>query len=266
MRSTLDKMRAILRRDLLTAIRHRSGFVLTLVSVLMELAAFYFLARAIGPGFRPGGVEYFPYVLVGTGVYTFFIMSAQAFLSTIQEAQQTGTMEVLMTTATEPAELVILSSISAFAGTLVSLIIYLLAGVMIFRAVIHANFLSCFLVVALSMTIAMGLGLIVAALQITLQKGSAVLWLLSSGVWFLSGAIFPTSSLPSALEWLARLVPITYAIDGMRMALLEHKSVLAMVPTLMALGGFGVVLLVVALAGFSLSVRHSRQNGSLSFY
>jgi ABC-2 type transport system permease protein len=266
MNSTLDKMRAILRRDLLTAIRHRSGFVLTLVSVLMELAAFYFLARAIGPGFRPGGVEYFPYLLVGTGVYTFFVMSAQAFLSTIQEAQQTGTMEVLMTTATEPAELVILSSISAFTATLVSLVVYLLAGAAIFRAAIHANFLSCVLVVVLSMMIAMALGIIVAALQIALQKGSAVLWLLSSGVWFLSGAMFPTSSLPPALEWLARLVPITYAIDGMRMALLEHQSVLAMAPTLIALGGFAVVLLVLALSGFSLSLRRSRRNGTLSFY
>ena len=81
MNSTLDKLFAILRRDLLTAIRHRSGFTMTLIGVFMELAAFYFLSRAIGPGFRPGGVEYFPFLLVGTGVYTFFVMSAQAFLS-----------------------------------------------------------------------------------------------------------------------------------------------------------------------------------------
>jgi hypothetical protein len=64
MRSTLDKLRAILRRDVLTAIRHRSGFAMTLVGVLMELAAFYFLSRAVGPGFRPGGVEYFQFLLV----------------------------------------------------------------------------------------------------------------------------------------------------------------------------------------------------------
>src|SRR4029077_14277478 len=78
MKSTLDKLHAILRRDLLTATRHRSGFVVTLVGVFTELAAFYFLSRAIGPGFRPNGVEYFPFLLVGTGVYTFFVMSAQA--------------------------------------------------------------------------------------------------------------------------------------------------------------------------------------------
>src|ERR1035438_4307739 len=119
MTSTLDKLHAILRRDLLTAIRHRSGFVVTLVGVFTELAAFYFLSRAIGPSFRPNGVEYFPFLLVGTGVYTLFVMSAQGFLSAVEEGQQTGALEVVKKPSTAPAELVILSSISAFAGNLV---------------------------------------------------------------------------------------------------------------------------------------------------
>src|SRR5260370_27978174 len=143
MTSTLDKLHAMLRRDLLTAIRHRSGFIVALVGVFTELAAFYFLSRAIGPGFRPGGVEYFPFLLVGTGIYTFFVMSAQSFLSAVQEAQQTGTLEVLMTTSTAPSELVILSSISAFAGNLLNLLFYLFAGVAAFRSSVRANFFSC---------------------------------------------------------------------------------------------------------------------------
>ena len=266
MRSTADKLRAILRRDLLTAIRHRSGFAMTLIGVVMELAAFYFLSRAIGPGFRPGGVEYFPFLLVGTGVYTFFVMSAQGFLSSVQEAQQTGTMEVLMTTSTEPAELVVLSSISAFAGNLISLGVYLLAGVVVFRAAIHANVLSCLVVLILSIAIAMALGIAVAAMQIMLQKGSPVLWLLSSGFWFLSGAMFPSESLPRPLELLAHLVPLTYAIEGMRMALLQGRSVIAMAPTLATLAAFGAVLLPLALGGLSLSLRRARRCGTLSFY
>src|ERR1700679_245688 len=162
MTSTLDKLCAILWRDLLTAIRHRSCFVVSLVGVFLKLTAFYFLSHAIGPGFRPGGIEYFPFLLVGTGVYTFFVMSAQAFLSAVQEAQQTGTLEVLMTTSTAPPELVILSSISAFAGNLVNLVIYLAAGVAVFRASIHANFLSCAVVLILSLAIALALGIIAA--------------------------------------------------------------------------------------------------------
>lgn len=266
MPSTLDKLHAILRRDLLTAVRHRSGFVVTFVGVFTELAAFYFLSRAIGPGFRPGGVDYFPFLLVGTGIYTFFVMSAQSFLSAVQEAQQTGTLEVLITTSTPPAELLILSAISAFAGNLVNLLIYLVAGVAVFRASIHANIFSCAVVLVLSVSIALALGIAAATLQVAFQKGAALLWLLSSGVWFLSGTMFPIQSLPRPLELLARAVPLTYAIDGMREALLEGRSVMAMALTLAVLAGFATVMLPLALAALSLSLRRARQNGTLSFY
>jgi ABC-2 type transport system permease protein len=193
-------------------------------------------------------------------------MSAQAFLSSVQEAQQTGTLEVLMTTSTAPAELVILSSISAFAGNLVNLLVYLLAGVAVFRASIHANFFSCVAVLVLSLAIALALGIVAATLQVAFQKGSALLWLLGSGLWFLSGTMFPIQTLPRPLELIARAIPLTYAVDGMRKALLEGQSMMTMAPTLAVLGCFAAILLPLALAGLSLSLRRARQNGTLSFY
>ncbi|MGA9356187.1 MAG: ABC transporter permease [Terriglobales bacterium] len=262
----LDKLGAILRRDLLTAIRHRSGFMMTLVGLFTELTAFYYLSRAIGPGFRPDGVDYFPFLLVGTGLYTFFVMSAQAFLSSVQEAQQTGTLEVLMTTSTAPAELIILSSISAFAGSLTNLVVYIVAGAAIFRAAMHANFLSCLVMLFLSLAIALALGIFAATFQVAFQRGSALVWLLGSGLWLLSGATFPVQSLPGPLATIARAIPFTYAIDGMRAALLEGRSLAEMTPTVMGLGLFVAILLPLAFLSLSLILRRARQFGTLSFY
>lgn len=105
----LDKTAAIVRRDLLTAVRYRTGFLITGAGAAAELAAFYYLSRAIGPGFRPEGVDYFPFLLVGTGFYTFLVMGINAFLVIVQEAQQTGTLEILMTTST-PAPVLVFQS------------------------------------------------------------------------------------------------------------------------------------------------------------
>lgn len=264
--SLLDKLVAVLRRDLLIAVRHRTGFLVTAAGLLTQLAAFYFLSRSIGPAFRPRGVEYFPFLLVGTGIYTFFVMSTQAFLSAVQEAQQTGTMEVLMTTSTPPAELVILSSISAFAGSLANLVFYVAAGVAVFQAPTQVNVASCIVVLIFSLGIAMAIGIGAAAIQITWQKGSALLWLMSSGVWLLSGAMFPIESLPRPLLLIGQVIPITHAVEGMREALLQGRSVPAMAPTLAVLAGFTLVLLPLSLAGLSLSLRHARRGGTLSFY
>src|SRR5262249_26124311 len=142
-------------------------------------------------------------------------------------AQQTGTMEVLMTTSTPPGQLIVLSSVSAFAGTLITLAFYVITGMAVFRAPVQANVLSCLIVVCLSLGIAMALGIAAAAIQVSFQKGSAVLWMLSTGVWFLSGAMFPVESLPHPLVVIAQVIPLTYAIEGLRMALLQGRTVVA---------------------------------------
>src|SRR5207244_12806950 len=139
MKGLLDKMAAILRRDLLSALRYRNGFLLTAFASAAELASFYFLARAIGPGFRPEGMGYFPFLLVGTGFYTFLVMGVHSFLAAVQEAQHNGTLEVLMTTSTPPPVLVFLSAISAFAGNTVNLVFYLVVGLLIFDAPLRHN-------------------------------------------------------------------------------------------------------------------------------
>jgi ABC-2 type transport system permease protein len=78
--------------------------------------------------------------------------------------------------------------------------------------------------------------------------------------------MFPIQTLPRPLELIARAIPLTYAVDGMRKALLEGQSMMTMAPTLAVLGCFAAILLPLALAGLSLSLRRARQNGTLSFY
>jgi len=260
----LDKTAVIFRRDALTAMRYRTGFVLGAAGAITELAAFYFLARAVGPGFRPEGEEYFSFLLVGTGFYTFLLMGVHAFLQTVQEAQQTGTLEVLMTTSTSPPVLVFLSAMSAFAANTLTLAFYLIAGLM-FGAPLRPNVGTSLAVFALSVVVAAAIGLLAAALQLAVQKGSAVVWVLGS-VWFMTGTLFPVQTLPIPLRDLAELIPITHSLEGMRLALLERASLSGVRHELMILAIFALVLVPLSLLVFSWTLRRARLAGTLSFY
>lgn len=262
--SLIDKTAVIVRRDLLTAVRYRTGFLLNAAGAITELAAFYYLSRAVGPGFRPEGLEYFSFLLVGTGFYTFLLMGVHAFLQTVQEAQQTGTLEVLMTTSTSPPVLVFLSAMSAFAANTVTLLFYLAAGVL-FGAPLHPNLAASLSVFLLSVIIAVAIGLIAAALQLAIQKGSAVVWALGS-VWFLTGTMFPVQTLPQPLRHVARLIPITHSLEGMRLALLEGASLGGVAHELALLTVFAAVLVPSSLLFFSWTLRRARMEGTLSFY
>jgi ABC-2 type transport system permease protein len=262
--SLLDKTAVIARRDLLTAVRYRTGFLLGAAGALTELAAFYYLSRAVGPAFRPEGLEYFSFLLVGTGFYTFLLMGVHAFLQTVQEAQQTGTLEVLMTTSTSPPVLVFLSAMSAFAANTVTLLFYLAAG-LLFGAPLHPNLPASIAVFLLSVIIAAAIGLIAAAVQLAIQKGSAVVWALGS-IWFLTGTMFPVQTLPKALRDLAQLIPITHSLEGMRLALLQGASLARVRGELAILAGFAALLLPASLLAFSWTLRRARMQGTLSFY
>ena len=264
--SLTEKLAAIVRRDVLTTIRYRNGFLLSAVGVLAEVVAFRYLARAIGPAFRPEGVDYFPFLVVGSGFYTFLITGVQAFLSTVQEAQQTGTLEVLLTTATPAPVLIFLSAFSAFAGKLANLVLFLLVGLLLFRVPLpHANPLGVGLIFLLSLAVALALGVFAAALQIAVQKGSAVIWLLGS-VWFLTGTIFPVGALPLPLRWAAWCIPLTHSLTGMRGALLLGRSTAELAPEILWLTAAVLILVPASLGLFSWVLRRGRREGTLSAY
>lgn len=261
-----DKTAAICRRDLLTAIRYRSAFVFTSAGALAELAAFYYLSRAIGPGFRPEGLDYFSFLLVGTGFYTFWIMGIHSFLQTVQEAQQSGTFEVLMTTSTPPSVLVFLGAMSAFCRNTVQMVLYVGVGLLIFNGALPRLAIGCVFVFLLSVLIATAIGLMAAALQVAIQKGSAVLWALGAGAWLFTGTLFPISTLPQPLRFAAELIPITHALHAMRMALLEGAAATGLGHEIGVLAIFAFLLLPLGLAMFSYALNRARRAGTLSCY
>lgn len=262
----LDKAAAVLKKDVLTALRYRNGFVIGTVGAAAQLATFYYLARAVGPQFHPEGMPYFLFLLVGTGFCSFLITGMHSFLQTIQEAQQNGTLEVLMTTSTRPAVLLSLSAISAFAGGLVQLLLYVSAGMLLFSPAAHVSLLGCGSVFIFSVLIAVAIGIFAAGLQISIHKGSAALWLLGSSAWLMAGTLFPVGALPRPVRLLSSLLPLTHSLTGMRLALLQTSSAAGLLREMEILAAFSAFLLPLSLVFFSWTVRRARQLGTLCFY
>jgi len=262
----LDKALAVLKKDALTALRCRNGFVFAIISPAAQLATFYYLSRAVGPQFRPEGMPYFLFLLVGTGFYTFLLSGIHSFLQTIQESQQTGTLEVLMTTCTPPAVLLSLSAISAFTQGILQLLVYVGAGMFLFASGLQVSIFGCASVFIFSVLIAIAIGLFAAGLQVAIHKGSAVLWLLGSSAWLMAGTLFPVAALPPSVRALSTLLPFTHSLTGMRLALLQASNSAALSREIEILILFSLVLVPLSVVFFSWTVRRARQFGTLSFY
>ena len=259
------KAAAVLQKDFLTAVRYRNGLLLSTFAPAAQLLTFYYLARAVGPQFRPEGMPYFTFLLVGTGFYTFLLASMYGFLQVVQESQQTGTLEVLMTTSTPPVTLLCLAALSSFATALMQFTFYIAAGLCLFPGGAHINVPQTIAVLVLSVLIAISFGICAAGLQISLQKGSVVLWLFGSSAWVLAGTLFPVGSLPEPIRVLSQCLPVTHSLSGMRLAILGGNGP-ALNREIEILLLFALTLVPASVGFFSWTVSRARRLGTLSFY
>lgn len=262
-----DKLLSIARRDLLTAVRYRTGFLLHGVSMVIEIATFYYLARAIGPQFHPDGIAYFPFLLIGVSYVTFLGAGVSTFVDAVRQAQLSGTMEVLMITATPPSQIVVLTVVATYGTYLVSTLVFVGAGMVLFQVPLaNPNLAGMLLVLALSLLTAFSLGILGASFQVIMQKGIAFIWLLNTATAFLTGTMFPVSALPRILQKFSMLIPVTHSLIGLRLALFRGAGLRELRGPIVALAVFAAVLVPLSMLSFSWAVRRAKLEGSIAFY
>jgi ABC-2 type transport system permease protein len=76
--------------------------------------------------------------------------------------------------------------------------------------------------------------------------------------------MYPVSVLPPPLQAIARLIPVTYSLEGMRAALLSGAGWAVLWPSLVALLIFAVVLIPVSFGVFAWALRRTKITGTLT--
>ena len=82
----------------------------------------------------------------------------------------------------------------------------------------------------------------------------------------MGGIYYPISVTPAWMQSLAKLIPVTYALRAMRLALLQGASFSELQGDILALVIFSVILLPLSLMIFGFAVRLAKIDGSLTHY
>jgi ABC-type polysaccharide/polyol phosphate export systems, permease component len=75
------------------------------------------------------------------------------------------------------------------------------------------------LAIPLMLIITVGLvciGLIIASLMTSLESFGTIVTFVNMPMFFLSGALFPVTNLPSWVQWIFYINPLTYSVDALR--------------------------------------------------
>lgn len=244
-------------REVIRFVRQRSRLF---GSLAQPLVFWLLLGGGMNASFRPaagaGGTSYVEYFYPGVMVMVLLFTAIFATISTVEDRRE-GFLQGVLVAPVSRAQIVLGQALGGTTLALVQGTVFLalapLAGIPLgARSVVGA------IVVMFAVSFALtSLGLVIAWKMESTQGFHAVMNLILMPIWFLSGAVFPVSGVPRALEWVMRLNPLTYGMAALRRAL--YSSDLAAVNALPGLAPALAVTVAFAAVSFVAAATIARR-------
>ncbi|MEK6732143.1 MAG: ABC transporter permease [Candidatus Omnitrophota bacterium] len=262
---------AFLKRDFLINSSYMLLFLFQFGSIFFYVITFFFISKIFGANVSQYlvdyGGSYFSFVLIGIALYEYLSMAMTTFTQAIGQEQETGTLEAILLSPTKISTVLISGSLWNFLVTSFNIFLYLLLGVLFFNFPIEKINIPAVIIILLLTIISFStFGIISASFILVLKRGDPVNWLFSGISRFLGGVYFPVTILPLWLQKISYLLPITYSLHGMRMAILKGESTRDIWQDILALFLFCILLLPLSIACFKFAVRKAKKQGSLTYY
>jgi ABC-2 type transport system permease protein len=204
-------------------------------------------------------------LLIGAVVWAYLGIIFEFLTETVAWERWEGTIEY---TFMAP-----LSRSMHLAGQGVFAIIYGLARAILLFAVVafffdldmpNADFLAALVVIAIASISFIGIGMMTSVMPlISPEKGMQLGFIAQGMLLVVSGVYYPVSVLPTWMEWISVISPATYALDGVRNAIIEGQGLSTMWDEIWPLLVIGVVSIPLGLWVFARGERYAKRHGKL---
>lgn len=205
-------------REFIKFFREKSRLLGTLARPVLWL---FVVGNGMSALIRPQtGVSYLQFIFPGMLGMTILFASIFSSISIVWD-REFGFMKEMLVAPISRLSIVIGKAVS---GTAISAAQALIILVLIPVLGISVSVPQVLAVVALSVLVSFtitSLGILIAARLTSFDGFNIIMNFLVMPMFFLSGAMYPVSSLPEALRGLTHLNPLTYGIDAFKHALLS---------------------------------------------
>jgi ABC-2 type transport system permease protein len=130
----------------------------------------------------------------------------------------------------------------------------------------HANVGGGLIILILTIICFSSIGILSASFIMVFKRGDPINMLLMGTSELFGGVLFPIEVFPQWLQSISHILPITYAVNGMRHALLQGYSLGNLAPDIFTLVLFSIILLPLSLFVFEKSVLKVKAEGGLVQY
>jgi ABC-2 type transport system permease protein len=198
----------------------------------------------IGLSFPEGTVlDYIaPALLATMALFFSFLLTGISFL---RERSQ-GTMERLMASPVSRLDIVVGYLFGFFIFALLQTLIVVLFTIYVLDVRYYGDLWQIFVFQIVIIAAAVNLGIFISTFARTEFQMVQFIPLIIFPQVFLCGVIWPVEQMPDYLQWLSKIMPLTYGVDGLRDIMLAGKSLLDVGFELAVLVGFAIVISIIA--------------------
>ncbi|HTY81437.1 MAG TPA: ABC transporter permease [Dehalococcoidales bacterium] len=228
---------AIAQRTMTQLMRDRRTIALILIVPLV-------IASLIGVSMSDKNMLNYtlPAILATLILFFGFLLSGIAFL---RERSQ-GTRERLMASPVSRVDILVGYLIGFLIFALAQTLILFFYSVYVLKVSFHGALWEIIVFQILIGILAVCLGIFISAFARNEFQVVQFIPLAIVPQIFLCGVIWPVTQMPDYLQWLAKILPLTYGVEGLRNTMLNGQNLLDVGGDLLALAIFAVVVSVLA--------------------
>jgi len=219
-----------------------SEFVLNPISVNVESVV-------------PGGGSPFDFIAPGFIALNVMTSGLTALGAALARERESGTMAGILMSPISRTSIIFGKTISHTVRNLLQGGITIIIAILIFGITIRGNPLLIAFILIVGTISFLGLGILATSITKEQESAQLVLGLLQFPMMFLSGVLFPVETMPSFLQTVSKVLPLTYAVDALRKVMILGAGIEAIIVPVTILVILGVVTLTLGVPLFDRAVK-----------
>ena len=204
-------------------------------------------------------------LLIGAVIWSYLGIVFEILVETVAWERWEGTIEyTFMAPLSRPVHLFGMGVFAVLYGVVRASIVFVVIAAFFGLHMPDANFFSALILLTIASVSFIGIGMMTAVLPlISPEKGTQFGYIGQGLMLVISGVYYPVSVLPEWMQWLSTISPATYALRGIRAAILEGAGPAAVWGDIWPLVIIGIVSVPIGLVVFRVGERYAKRHGKL---
>jgi ABC-2 type transport system permease protein len=204
-------------------------------------------------------------LLIGAVIWSYLGILFEILTQTVGWERWEGTIEyTFMAPLSRVVHLLGMGAFAVVYGLIRTSLLFLVVASFFTLDLGNADFWAAFVVLAIASVSFLGIGVMTAVFPlISPEKGTQLGFIAQGMLLVVSGVYYSVTILPSWMQVIAKISPATYALDGIRKALLDGAGVSDLWGDIWPLMVIGVVAIPLGFAVFNRGEVYAKRNGLL---